>query len=226
MGKPNFKSEILPDGRKTCCSCGEPRDVGDFGVKTRKNKCRPCIQTKSTAYKATKTREEKYAWHRAYADRNKEKLREYSKQHRAQNPKAGPERLKAWRLKNEVRNEEQQRAYYLANKERFKPYLVEWRKANPDKWKAQVQRRRANKLKAPSQLTAKQWRGIVEYFDGRCAYCLEKFDSITVDHVEPLSRGGENSEPNVVPACLSCNSRKQDRTLLKCARWFSFGVAS
>lgn len=35
--------------------------------------------------------------------------------------------------------------------------------------------------------------------------------SATVDHVIPLSRGGEHSMANVRCACLGCNSRKQDR---------------
>ena len=39
-----------------------------------------------------------------------------------------------------------------------------------------------------------------------CAYCAEP--ATTVDHVIPLSRGGDNYEGNLVPACRSCNSSK------------------
>jgi 5-methylcytosine-specific restriction endonuclease McrA len=39
----------------------------------------------------------------------------------------------------------------------------------------------------------------------------------TVDHVEPVSKGGEILNPeNLVAACVSCNSKKQDKS----ARFF------
>lgn len=47
--------------------------------------------------------------------------------------------------------------------------------------------------------------------DGRrCAYCGGP--AITVDHVQPLSRGGRNTWLNTVAACDPCNQRKGDRT--------------
>ncbi len=54
-----------------------------------------------------------------------------------------------------------------------------------------------------------QWRK-----QGRtCCYCHQPAD--TVDHVVPLVRGGTNYEGNLVPACRSCNSRKQDRLVIE-----------
>ena len=48
----------------------------------------------------------------------------------------------------------------------------------------------------------------------RCQYCGHKFSSseLSLDHVIPLSRGGNSSWENVVCACLSCNVRKGNRT--------------
>lgn len=31
---------------------------------------------------------------------------------------------------------------------------------------------------------------------------------MTVDHTIPVSKGGEHSPHNVVPACIECNSKK------------------
>ena len=45
-----------------------------------------------------------------------------------------------------------------------------------------------------------------------CQYCSRKGGELTVDHVMPRSRGGEDSWENLVAACLSCNNRKGDRT--------------
>jgi 5-methylcytosine-specific restriction endonuclease McrA len=48
----------------------------------------------------------------------------------------------------------------------------------------------------------------------RCQYCGHKFPSsdLSLDHVIPLSRGGNSSWENVVCACLSCNVQKGNRT--------------
>ena len=48
----------------------------------------------------------------------------------------------------------------------------------------------------------------------RCQYCGEKKPAgeLTLDHILPRSRGGDNSPVNVVTACVSCNNRKGDRT--------------
>ena len=57
-------------------------------------------------------------------------------------------------------------------------------------------------------VTPGEWREIVRQCDGRCFYCLEVLDTITMDHFIPLSRGGEHSASNVVPACKRCNGQK------------------
>ncbi|HJY29216.1 MAG TPA: HNH endonuclease [Pyrinomonadaceae bacterium] len=48
----------------------------------------------------------------------------------------------------------------------------------------------------------------------RCQYCGEKRTAgeLTLDHILPRSRGGDNSPVNVVTACVACNNRKGDRT--------------
>jgi 5-methylcytosine-specific restriction endonuclease McrA len=81
----------------------------------------------------------------------------------------------------------------------------------------QKKRARARKLGAPRvELTGPQWARIIKAFHYACAYCGESFalvsEQLTQDHIVPLSRGGSHDRTNVVPACLSCNSSKQDLT--------------
>jgi len=47
-----------------------------------------------------------------------------------------------------------------------------------------------------------------------CQYCNKLFPSafLTLDHVEPISRGGTTSWDNVVTACKKCNTKKANRT--------------
>ncbi|MCX7670457.1 MAG: HNH endonuclease, partial [Anaerolineae bacterium] len=47
-----------------------------------------------------------------------------------------------------------------------------------------------------------------------CAYCGRQFAEadLTVEHIVPVSRGGQHVWTNVVTACRSCNTRKGNRT--------------
>jgi 5-methylcytosine-specific restriction endonuclease McrA len=46
-----------------------------------------------------------------------------------------------------------------------------------------------------------------------CAYCGTRGpeDDLTVEHIAPVSRGGQHTWTNVVTACRSCNTRKGNR---------------
>jgi 5-methylcytosine-specific restriction endonuclease McrA len=47
-----------------------------------------------------------------------------------------------------------------------------------------------------------------------CAYCGGRFDDLhlTIEHIKPVSRGGQHHWMNVVTACRGCNHRKGSRT--------------
>ncbi|MEE2907959.1 MAG: HNH endonuclease [Planctomycetota bacterium] len=48
----------------------------------------------------------------------------------------------------------------------------------------------------------------------RCQYCGRRFpvSELSIDHVNPVSRGGGNTWENLVCACVRCNTRKGNRT--------------
>ena len=49
-----------------------------------------------------------------------------------------------------------------------------------------------------------------------CHYCnkqLTRF-SATLDHIQPVSRGGDNSYENLVAACLLCNSQRNAQPIM------------
>jgi len=55
----------------------------------------------------------------------------------------------------------------------------------------------------------KQWRqSIKEAFGCKCAYCGVKSSELTLDHVHPKTKGGEDLATNIVPACKRCNHEK------------------
>jgi 5-methylcytosine-specific restriction endonuclease McrA len=76
-----------------------------------------------------------------------------------------------------------------------------------------TQRRHTYKRRGASgRHTEKEWRALCSSFDERCAYCGARA-ALTVDHVVPITRGGSNSIENILPACMSCNRRKNARLL-------------
>ena len=60
-----------------------------------------------------------------------------------------------------------------------------------------------------------QWRNsIKEAWNNRCAYCGKPpidDESITIDHVRPKSKGGEDRTSNCIPACTECNQNKSSQ---------------
>lgn len=52
---------------------------------------------------------------------------------------------------------------------------------------------------------------LTEMFAGRCAYCPSP--AASWDHLVPVSKGGRTVPGNIVPACVSCNSSKNNRDL-------------
>jgi 5-methylcytosine-specific restriction endonuclease McrA len=46
----------------------------------------------------------------------------------------------------------------------------------------------------------------------RCQFCGRSDLTLTIDHVTPISRGGEDTWENLVCACVRCNNKKGDRT--------------
>ncbi len=46
----------------------------------------------------------------------------------------------------------------------------------------------------------------------RCQYCGRSDIPLTMDHVLPASRGGEDTWENMVCACVRCNNKKGDST--------------
>jgi 5-methylcytosine-specific restriction endonuclease McrA len=50
----------------------------------------------------------------------------------------------------------------------------------------------------------------------KCQYCGAT-KKLTIDHVIPKSRGGDDSWENLVVACSSCNVKKSDKLLSECS---------
>lgn len=93
-----------------------------------------------------------------------------------------------------------------------------WKRKNREKYllqmRADVKKRKALKKGAKvCDFTAAQWEQMKIDHEFRCFYCKKQFDKLTQDHCLPLSRGGDHTTSNIVPACGACNNKKNNRTL-------------
>jgi len=61
-----------------------------------------------------------------------------------------------------------------------------------------------------SRLVPVSRRGVLRRDGNHCGYCGRH--ATTIDHVQPRSRGGQDSWENLVACCLACNNTKGDRT--------------
>lgn len=78
-------------------------------------------------------------------------------------------------------------------------------------------KRRAKEKEIISTLTLKKWLEILKEYNYKCAYCEIEFDENTLpekDHLIPTSKGEHNIKENIVPACRSCNTKKNNKFIL------------
>jgi 5-methylcytosine-specific restriction endonuclease McrA len=189
--------------------------------RTHYQKHRDEILAKQRAYRARKHEQFLELW-ASYRDKNRLRLREGKAEWERKHPEKKKEHGKTyyWRHREKLlqKAREYRRANYAQRKEKEAAKLLAWRQANPDKAREQVQRRRARKAQAPvNDFTPAQWRALCKAVGYRCCYCGKKFPALelTRDHLTPVGPQGGHTLQNILPCCLSCNSRKNDRAVLK-----------
>jgi hypothetical protein len=144
------------------------------------------------------------ATNRKWAQANPERERIRSRKR-----SADPE-YRAW-------HREWKKQYLARNPEKRAQYRRARREKNPEKWaqdvRAYAKVRKARKRGATvSDFTAAQWEQLKIDFDYRCFYCDERPEHLQQEHLTPLSRGGDHTVSNIVPACGPCNGRKGTQT--------------
>lgn len=120
---------------------------------------------------------------------------------------------------------EHQRVYhaewYKKNKQKKLTNAVVWAKSNPVKIKAHQTKhrhthpeydfnkksRRRQRIDASCFVVSKN--EILKMRQKPCIYCGEK--SSHIDHVIPLSRGGQHRIGNLAPSCMKCNLTKNNK---------------
>ena len=198
---------------------GRPCIHGHIGERaTSDNSCRECRDEMNARRRMEKAAENK-AYDRAHYAAKRDAILERHRLHRINNPEKYRARAKAQYVKRRPYNIAYSRKRYLENPERMRQERRAWAKANPDKVRAQWQRRRARKFKAEGRYSADDIRRILKLQKYRCAYCPRSLrKAYHVDHIIALANGGSNWPSNLQCLCPTCNIRKSSKDPIDFAR--------
>ena len=155
-------------------------------------------------------KEEKKRYNQEYYKNNKEKIKKYNKKYRQENKKRISEYNKQYRIENIDKLLEYSKEYYKNNKEKSSEYYRKYRKENPEICFNNDTSKRLRKENQGRGITKEQWLEMMDFFNWRCAYSdiiLNK-DNRSIDHIMPLSRGGEHEPWNCVPMEKYLNMNK------------------
>jgi 5-methylcytosine-specific restriction endonuclease McrA len=99
-----------------------------------------------------------------------------------------------------------------ANKEKHRQTNRAWEQSNPQKVKAFKSKRKALVRNASvHKITNAE---ILKLYSSPCFYCGLN-GIMHIDHVVPISRGGNHSIGNLVAACQLCNLSKSSKTIME-----------
>lgn len=116
-------------------------------------------------------------------------------------------RKRKWKLSHKDKVKESQRAWFK-----------QARKKDPERFRF-FTKNRSHLMRETSGVsgkrfstafTQKDWQEIQDKAGNKCVVC-EVTEKMTMDHIKPLSKGGEHKKENIQPLCHSCNSRKKDK---------------
>jgi 5-methylcytosine-specific restriction endonuclease McrA len=189
-----------------------------------------CIECKKASNKKSekKNKENK----KAYREQNKEKFKRYFHNRYINNKEENKQIYKEYYQKNKEAIKERTKKYLQENKDKIEEYLARthinrldkkaiYRKNNKDNikkyydehkeyYKNYILKRKSLKRGLISIYSEDDWENCKNHFNNKCAYCGAD-NKLSQDHFIALTRRGEYTKNNIVPACYRCNSSKGNR---------------
>lgn len=185
--------EVLECRVKLCVECNKILPIEEFPDKTR----RLC----ATHYRAMR-RAEKKAYKKAHPEKVKEEKRRYKRAH--------PEKTA-----------EDHRIYQQNHPEKVRIYAQKYNQTHNGFKAVWNENRRSRKSMTDGTFTFLESDLLYKQFNNSCAFCgVELTDERgskngkTLDHIVPLCDGGTNYIWNLIPACRSCNCKKNGKNFL------------
>jgi 5-methylcytosine-specific restriction endonuclease McrA len=188
-----------------CTECGEPfTTTATRGpVSPYCDSCRPSAQKRKRSAYRKENRDRLAASTKKWREGTKDERRAYEVARRQR-----PERkIYMDALRAELRDEFRQRD-------------AEYYQRNRTAYRARDARRRERRAAGPG-VTDKDWRRVLLHHrgsgdGGACCWACGRYEQFPeMDHLIPLSRGGQHRIGNVAPACTSCNGERNNRLIVE-----------
>lgn len=173
------------------------------GIETLKiGRCSPCNKIYMAKYRAENLEKVK-AGQRDYYLRNKEVVISKVKKYASENK----EKVKLCNARR-----------YDKTKDIRRKQIKKWQAENSERYKELMRigclNRIARKRNAEGKYTIKDIRKLYDTQKGLCKVCnASLLDGYHVDHMLPLSRGGDNWSTNLQLLCPTCNMQKGAQTM-------------
>lgn len=151
---------------------------------------------------------------RVWREAHREELRAYERARYEANADSNRALARERHKRNAERQNARRREHYWRNVEANRERAREHGRQNRERRRAVEARRRARKL-GNGIVELVDRRVVLERASGRCGICGGPVDpqDFHVDHITPVSLGGEESYTNTQPAHPLCNLRKGTRLL-------------
>lgn len=169
---------------------------------------RESIQLRSKRY-YTENKEILLEKSREYHNKNKDSVREQHRLYQREHKNEIAKKSKIRYLENRTEILIKKSKYGKINRKILSRKGRIYQSKNSEELRIYHHNRRSSAKRLPYTLTVSQWKETKEHFNSECAYCGE-CKPLTHDHFYPLVKGGEYTRDNIIPACKSCNSSKQD----------------
>jgi 5-methylcytosine-specific restriction endonuclease McrA len=210
---------LTMDNSKTCIKCGQskPKSLFSKHAKNSDGLQRHCKECNKSYYLLNKDRIDSrnkkhydenpdyYAnWRQVNAEKRKQFMEAYWPIYSQKNSESRNAKSRDFYQENKSRILRRQKAYNDSHREQISERSKTYRRLNPEVLLLTAQRRRARVRNSSIYLvTTKELKNL---YEKPCFYCGAQSEHI--DHIVPLSRGGEHRIGNLLGACARCNLSK------------------
>lgn len=191
---------------KTCsnkdCPNANPQPIENFHVDHHKkdgyrSRCKTCELNRAKQYR----------------EANRQTLAEKQREYYSQNGETQRNASNRWKRENKAHVNQYAAQWAADHRAERSVYNHDYGQVNHDRVLERSRKRRAISYGKSAFFTEEEFRVKFESLGCMCFYCKRPlaFSEATRDHYIPLTKGGDDSIDNIVPACANCNSQKRNK---------------
>lgn len=208
---------------RKCSHCNEWKPISAFyKCKSRwdgiEHDCKKCKCNQGKTYRMNNREERLDKRRQKYVDeiKDSEHQKEYVKQYIATHKEQSRIYKKKYREEHIEEIKCKNKEYYDRTKEQRAIHAKQYRQTPRGKETGRIHviRRRSILKNIICTLTIEEWNNIIKKQRNLCAGCLVEFSASVkpeIDHIIPISKGGNSTKENTQALCRSCNSSKRDK---------------